>query len=73
MQSRRFGDGDTRDAAHGRPMVVAYRFSALTAFLLRTLRMVKVHILATNFSWGRRLVPEFLQEEVSGAGAGSAC
>ena len=57
----------------GRPMVVAYRFSALTAFLLRTLRMVKVpYFSQPNLLVGRRLVPEFLQEEVSGAALGAA-
>jgi lipid-A-disaccharide synthase len=57
----------------GRPMVVAYRFSALTAFLLRTLRLVKVpYFSQPNLLVGRRLVPEFLQEEVSGAALGAA-
>jgi len=57
----------------GRPMVVAYRFSALTAFLLRTLRMVKVpYFSQPNLLVGRRLVPEFFQEEVSGAALGAA-
>jgi lipid-A-disaccharide synthase len=57
----------------GRPMVVAYRLSALTAFLLRTLRLVKVpYFSQPNLLVGRRLVPEFLQEEVSGAALGAA-
>jgi lipid-A-disaccharide synthase len=57
----------------GRPMVVAYRFSSLTAFLLRTLRLVKVpYFSQPNLLVGRRLVPEFLQEEVSGAALGAA-
>jgi len=57
----------------GRPMVVAYRFSAMTAFLLRTLRLVKVpYFSQPNLLVGRRLVPEFLQEEVSGAALGAA-
>jgi lipid-A-disaccharide synthase len=57
----------------GRPMVVAYRVSALTAFLLRTLRLVKVpYFSQPNLLVGRRLVPEFLQEEVSGAALGAA-
>ena len=57
----------------GRPMVVAYRFSALTAFLLRTLRLVKVpYFSQPNLLVGRRLVPEFLQEEVNGAALGAA-
>ena len=34
----------------GRPMVVAYRVSALTAFLLRTLGLVKVFYAINDFS-----------------------
>jgi lipid-A-disaccharide synthase len=57
----------------GRPMVVAYRFSAVTAFLLRTLGLVKVtYFSQPNLLVGRRLVPEFLQEEVSGPALGAA-
>jgi len=57
----------------GRPMVVAYRFSAMTAFLLRSLRLVKVpYFSQPNLLAGRRLVPEFLQEEVSGSALGAA-
>jgi lipid-A-disaccharide synthase len=56
-----------------RPMVVAYRFSAITAFVVRSLGLVKV----TNFSQpnlliGRSLVPEFLQEQVNGPALGAA-
>jgi lipid-A-disaccharide synthase len=57
----------------GRPMVVAYRLSAVTAFLLRTLGLVKVpYFSQPNLLVGRRLVPEFLQEEVNGAALGAA-
>lgn len=57
----------------GRPMVVAYRLSSVTAFLLRTLGLVKVRYFSQpNLLAGRRLVPEFLQEEVSGAALGAA-
>lgn len=57
----------------GRPMVVAYRLSTLTALLLRTLSLVKVpYFSQPNLLVGRRLVPEFLQEEVSGAALGAA-
>ena len=56
-----------------RPMVVAYRFGALTAFLLRTLRLVKVpYFSQPNLLVGRPLVPEFLQEQVTGAALGAA-
>jgi lipid-A-disaccharide synthase len=57
----------------GRPMVAAYRIGALTAFLLRGLAMVKVpHFSQPNLLIGRRLVPEFLQEQVSGPALGAA-
>ncbi|HEY0768297.1 MAG TPA: lipid-A-disaccharide synthase, partial [Steroidobacteraceae bacterium] len=57
----------------GRPMVVAYRVSAVTAFLLRTMGLVKVRYFSQpNLLAGRRLVPEFFQEQVSGAALGDA-
>ncbi len=57
----------------GRPMVVGYRFSTINAFLLRTLGLVKVpYFSQPNLLVGRRVVPEFLQEEVSGAALGAA-
>ncbi|MBV8307484.1 MAG: lipid-A-disaccharide synthase [Gammaproteobacteria bacterium] len=57
----------------GRPMVVAYRVSAVTAFLVRTLRLVKVpYFSQPNLLAGRRLVPEFLQEQVLGTALGEA-
>jgi lipid-A-disaccharide synthase len=57
----------------GRPMVVAYRVSALTAFLLRTLRLVKVpYFSQPNLLVGRRLVAEFFQEQVRGVALGDA-
>jgi lipid-A-disaccharide synthase len=56
-----------------RPMVVAYRFGALTAWLLRRLGLVKVpYFSQPNLLVGRRLVPEFLQEAVTGAALGEA-
>ena len=56
-----------------RPMVAAYRFSVLTAFLLRRLGLVKVaYFSQPNLLIGRALVPEFLQEQVSGAALGEA-
>jgi lipid-A-disaccharide synthase len=56
-----------------RPMVAAYRFSALTAFLLRRLGMVKVrHFSQPNLLTGQALVPEFLQEAVNGTDLGRA-
>jgi lipid-A-disaccharide synthase len=57
----------------GRPMVVAYRLSAMTAFLLRSLGLIKVpYFSQPNLLVGRRLVPEFFQEEVSGSALGAA-
>jgi lipid-A-disaccharide synthase len=56
-----------------RPMVVAYRFAAFTAFVLRSLGLVKVQFFSQpNLLAGRRLVPEFLQEQVNGADLGAA-
>jgi len=56
-----------------RPMVAAYRFSAVTAFLLRGLGLVKVrHFSQPNLLTGKPLVPEFLQEAVTGEALGRA-
>ena len=47
------------------PMVVAYRFATVTAWLLRALRMVRLPYFALpNLLGGERLAPEFLQEAV---------
>ncbi len=49
------------------PMVIAYRLSAVTAFLLRALRMVRLrHFALPNLLAGEALVPEFFQEAVTG-------
>jgi lipid-A-disaccharide synthase len=57
----------------GRPMVVAYRVSAATAFMLRTMGLVKVRYFSQpNLLAGRRLVPEFFQERVTGAALAEA-
>ena len=49
------------------PMVVAYRLSPVTAFMLRALRMVRLPCFSLpNLLAGEPLVPEFLQEMVSG-------
>ena len=56
-----------------RPMVVAYRLGALTALLIRTLRLVKVsHFSQPNLLIGRAFVPELFQEQVSGPALGQA-
>lgn len=50
------------------PMVVAYRLSAFTAWLLRTFRLVKVrHFSQPNLLAGTRLVEEFFQEAATPA------
>ena len=49
-----------------RPMVVAYRLGAITAFVLRTLGLVKVkHFSQPNLLAGKELVPEFFQEQAN--------
>jgi lipid-A-disaccharide synthase len=49
------------------PMVVAYRLSAATAFLVRALHLVKLpYFSLPNLLAGEALVPEFFQEMVSG-------
>ena len=48
-----------------RPMVVAYRLGAITAFVLQTLGLVKVrHFSQPNLLVGRAVVPEFFQGQV---------
>jgi lipid-A-disaccharide synthase len=48
-----------------RPMVVAYRVAPLTGWMLRSLKLVKTeHFSQPNLLAGRRLVPEFFQEQV---------
>lgn len=50
------------------PMVIAYRLSWMTAFLLRALRMVRLkHFALPNLLAGEPLVPEFFQEAATGA------
>lgn len=56
-----------------RPMVVAYRLGGITAWLLRKLELVKVpYFSQPNLLVGRRFVPEFFQDEVTGEALGSA-
>lgn len=56
-----------------RPMVVAYRLAALTAFLLRRFALVKVsHFAQPNLLVGKKLVPEFFQEAVTPENLGPA-
>ncbi len=56
-----------------RPMVVAYRFNALTAFLVRRMGLVKVKYCSQpNLLTPSPLVPEFVQEAVSVEALGAA-
>jgi lipid-A-disaccharide synthase len=51
---------------HGCPMVVAYRFAPLTAFIARDLKLMKAKFFALpNLLAGEALVPEFFQEAVT--------
>jgi lipid-A-disaccharide synthase len=51
-------------ATSGTPMVVAYRVSAITAFVFRRLRITKL-VTLVNILLGREAIPELLQEECS--------
>jgi lipid-A-disaccharide synthase len=56
-----------------RPMVVAYRLAAATAFVARRLGLVKSAYMALpNLLAGRALVPEFFQEKVTPTALGAA-
>jgi lipid-A-disaccharide synthase len=49
-----------------RPMVVAYKLNAITAWVLRTFKVVKVeHFSQPNLLAGEKLVDEFFQEEAN--------
>jgi lipid-A-disaccharide synthase len=57
----------------GRPMVVAYRLSLLTTFLLKTLKLFKAPFFAQpNLLAGRQVVPEYFNDEVRAAVLGPA-
>lgn len=48
-----------------RPMVVAYRLAPLTAWLMRSMKLMKAEYFAQpNLLAGRQVVPEYLQEDV---------
>lgn len=56
-----------------RPMVVAYRLAAATAYVARRLGLVKAPYMALpNLLAGRALVPELFQDEVTPAALGTA-
>jgi lipid-A-disaccharide synthase len=57
----------------GCPMVVAYRAARLSAWLIRTFKLVRLpYYSLPNLLSGEALVPEFLQEAVQGPALGSA-
>ncbi len=58
------GTATLETALYGRPMVVAYRMSPTTLAIVRSLNLIRVENFALpNLLAGRRLVPEFLQDE----------
>ncbi len=60
------GTATLEAALSKRPMVVAYKLGALTAFVLRTLGLVKVRFFSQpNLLAGAELVPEFFQERAT--------
>jgi len=59
-------------ALAGVPMVVAYRVSATTAFIVRRMGVSVEHASLANLLAGRQVVPEFLQEECTAAGLAAA-
>ncbi|HEY6124345.1 MAG TPA: lipid-A-disaccharide synthase [Steroidobacteraceae bacterium] len=60
------GTATLETALSKRPMVVAYKLGAITAFLLRTLGLVKIkHFSQPNLLARKELVPEFFQEAAS--------
>jgi lipid-A-disaccharide synthase len=62
------GTATLETALFKRPMVVADRLGAVTAFLLRTLKLVKTrHFSQPNLLAGKELVPEFFQEAATPA------
>jgi len=56
-----------------RPMIVAYRVAAVTAWLLRVSRIVKIRLFSLpNLLAGEEVVPEYLQERATGSELGAA-
>lgn len=57
----------------GCPLVAAYRFGDMTAFLLQRLGMVRLpYFSLPNLLAGEQLVPEFFQQQVTGAALAGA-
>jgi lipid-A-disaccharide synthase len=67
------GTATLETALSKRPMVVAYRLGAITAFILKTFGLVKVkHFSQPNLLAGAELVPEFFQGAASPANLANA-
>ena len=67
------GTATLEAALSKRPMVVAYKLGAITAFLLRRLGIIKVkHFSQPNLLAGTELVPEFFQEAANAANLAAA-
>ncbi|MEO8062719.1 MAG: lipid-A-disaccharide synthase [Pseudomonadota bacterium] len=67
------GTATLEAALYKRPMVVAYKLGAITAFLLQKLGLVKVkHFSQPNLLAGAALVPEFFQEAATAANLSTA-
>jgi lipid-A-disaccharide synthase len=67
------GTATLETALFRRPMVVAYKLGFITAFLLRTLGLVKIrHFSQPNLLAGKELVPEFFQEAATASNLADA-
>jgi lipid-A-disaccharide synthase len=67
------GTATLEAALSKRPMVVAYKLGAITAFLLQKLGIIKVkHFSQPNLLAGKELVPEFFQEAANAANLAAA-
>jgi lipid-A-disaccharide synthase len=67
------GTATLEAALSKRPMVVAYKLGAITAFLLRRFGIIKVkHFSQPNLLAGTELVPEFFQEAANAANLAAA-
>ncbi|HXC58591.1 MAG TPA: lipid-A-disaccharide synthase [Steroidobacteraceae bacterium] len=59
------GTATLQSLLHGCPMAVAYRLAPLTAFLVRSLKLVRLrHFSLPNLLAGEELVQEFFQQDV---------
>jgi lipid-A-disaccharide synthase len=67
------GTATLEAALFRRPMVVAYKLGPITAFLLRTMRLVKIpYFSQPNLLARKKLVPEFFQEAATASNLANA-